>query len=412
MKLIFIGSLYHDKIKEKILKNSIQMPYFAADTHQKAIIEGLDNYVKDLKIINAPHLPNFPFKYKKAYFKYSEWSHNNLGKDVDIAFLNVFGIKHFWRMINITRALYRSIKEFRNNNKHEKITVITYGLHLPFLVATYINKMFFKSTKWCMIIPEIPKFYIFKPRINKFYKLLKKIDWKITLSLVKFADSYELITKQMADFFKISIKPYIVIEAIVINKEYKQGVMNNNLRSNELKVIAYTGTTSIEFGIEELLKSFTLIKKRNYRLMIYGTGSGDYLIKKYSLIDNRIIHKGFVDREEILCVQKEATLLINPRNSFGEYTKYSFPSKTVEYMLSGTIVLMHNLPGMPQEYLSYVKTFNSNNLIEMSIEIEEICELPEEYRKQFGANAQNFVIKEKNSIVQGNKLYEMLKKSF
>ena len=61
---------------------------------------------------------------------------------------------------------------------------------------------------------------------------------------------------------------------------------------------------------------------------------------------------GCVTNDEIVRLQCEATLLVNPRPSDKEFCKYSFPSKTIEYMASGTPVLMTKLPGVPDGILT------------------------------------------------------------
>ena len=45
---------------------------------------------------------------------------------------------------------------------------------------------------------------------------------------------------------------------------------------------------------------------------------------------------------------------MNPRSADAEYTKYSFPSKTIEYLATGVPVVMNRLPGIPEEYEYFV----------------------------------------------------------
>ena len=59
------------------------------------------------------------------------------------------------------------------------------------------------------------------------------------------------------------------------------------------------------------------------------------LLKKLQK-DKRIIYWGVVEQKHVFEMQQQATLLVNPRKGHEEYTKYSFPSKTMEYMASGT----------------------------------------------------------------------------
>ncbi|MNV74829.1 hypothetical protein D3C71_1680810 [compost metagenome] len=62
---------------------------------------------------------------------------------------------------------------------------------------------------------------------------------------------------------------------------------------------------------------------------------------------------GQLDRNAVLQLQREAALLINPRDNESAFTKYSFPSKTIEYMSSGVPVMMYALDGIPTEYYRF-----------------------------------------------------------
>ena len=64
---------------------------------------------------------------------------------------------------------------------------------------------------------------------------------------------------------------------------------------------------------------------------------------------------GFVSHERALELQAKAALLINPRSPKGVFTRYSFPSKTLEYMRSGKPVVCHRLEGIPEEYDPYLQ---------------------------------------------------------
>ena len=48
---------------------------------------------------------------------------------------------------------------------------------------------------------------------------------------------------------------------------------------------------------------------------------------------------------------------MNPRFTGAEYTLYSFPSKNIEYMVSGTPVITTRLAGIPDDYYPYVFVF-------------------------------------------------------
>jgi glycosyltransferase involved in cell wall biosynthesis len=157
-----------------------------------------------------------------------------------------------------------------------------------------------------------------------------------------------------------------------------------------------------------LLDAFEKITDLEYRLWICGEGELRKEIIKRSRRDPRIIYYGQIPRERVLQLQREATVLVNPRTSEGEFTKYSFPSKTMEYLASGTPSIIHKLPGIPDEYFKFCfvpEEENSNGLYNM---IVKVCEMESSELEIFGRKAQDFILKFKNPSYQCGKILLML----
>ena len=107
-------------------------------------------------------------------------------------------------------------------------------------------------------------------------------------------------------------------------------------------------------------------------------------------------------------MQQQATVLINPRSSKGEYTKYSFPSKTMEYLASGTPTIMCHLPAIPQEYDEYLYYITDESAEGIKSKLIEVCEKPQQELEEFGQKAAEFIKTQKNAFVQAQKVKEML----
>ena len=110
----------------------------------------------------------------------------------------------------------------------------------------------------------------------------------------------------------------------------------------------------------------------------------------------------------VVQLQKEVTLLVNPRPTGAEYTKYSFPSKNMEYMVSGTPVLTTNLPGMPIEYKKYVYLIDDESVEGLSEMLRTVLSKPREELLKKGVEAREFVLNNKNNIMQAQKVLEIL----
>lgn len=113
--------------------------------------------------------------------------------------------------------------------------------------------------------------------------------------------------------------------------------------------------------------------------------------------------------DEVRSLQKKVTVLVNPRHSTEDFTKYSFPSKTLEYMASGTPVLMSPLPSMPEEYKQHLYLFDDESVEGMKQMIEKVCSLSISELFNKGKAAQAFVISHKNSLVQVQHILKLIK---
>ena len=117
---------------------------------------------------------------------------------------------------------------------------------------------------------------------------------------------------------------------------------------------------------------------------------------------------GVASNDVVVAEELRATLLINPRPTNEDYTQYSFPSKNMEYMASGTPVLTTKLPGMPQEYYPYVYLLEDESAEGMAKALKEILSKPAEELSQKGSETKKFVMEQKNNISQAKRLLDML----
>lgn len=398
MKLIFIGGLFNKDQIENVYKNSKTMPNMAANVHQWNIINGFSDDI-DIEIINPLFLGNYPSEYKKVFIKREEWSHKNGSKNVSPATVNIFGVKQILRLFNLTYEIRNKIKK---NSKD--VMIVVYSLNTSFLISLRLALIGYKKIPTSLIVPDLPLFYINNAGKGKIYKVLKTLDWRIMLTLCKKIDSFILLTEAMKDKLNISDQPYIISEGIceTDNKNY-----DNHIEENS---ITYTGTLDREFGVLDLIRNFLAIAREDWVLKIAGGGNAKQEIEDISQKNHRIHYCGILTNAETRKLQRSSTILINPRSSDEEFTKYSFPSKTMEYLKSGRPVIMHKLPGIPSEYNDYLIYFENttDEAIQRGL-LNLMAKTPEELNK-IGENGRKFVEREKNSKVQGEKISKFLTK--
>ncbi len=396
MNILYLGSFFPESRKEEILLNSIGVVQNAGDTYQKAILKGLSHYYNSYEIITSPMLGSYPFRYKKVFFKGGLFKHNNISNCICTSFVNLSLYKILSRYHYVKKKLINWAKQ----NPGDKY-VIVFSLDLSLIRAIYEVKNRYHNMKICLIVTDLFKFMVVPDNILS--KSIMRYFEKKSFKYIEKVDSFVLLTKYMKDNLKVGERPYTIIEGI-----YNSTAINVNYEKESYKTILYSGTLAKQYGIMHLLDAFSKIEKQNYRLWICGEGNSKEEIIKRAKTDFRITYMGQLKREEVLALQKKATVLINPRLSDSEFTLFSFPSKTMEYLASGTPAIMHPLKCLPEEYLNYLFISSDETDSGLMKTIIDVCERKQEELMAFGQRAANFILTDKSSFVQVGKIVELL----
>ena len=150
------------------------------------------------------------------------------------------------------------------------------------------------------------------------------------------------------------------------------------------------------------------MKQKDVRLVIYGDGEYKKKIAEFAEQDPRIDFRGTATNDVIVEAERKATLLVNPRFSCAEYTFYSFPSKNIEYMVSGTPIVTTRLAGIPADYEPYIFTFDDETVEGYAETLDKLLRKSKEELIEFGAEAQRYILEKKNAKVQVEGLVELI----
>ena len=400
MNLIFLGGFFPKQYISSILKKSKLQIQNAANNFQWAFINGLEqNLDQPIKLITAPFIGWYPKFYKDLIIRTKYLTNkNNIDVGIMVGFLNLPQIKHVFRFLN----LYKNLKKLLSSTQEN--IIIVYSLDFSLLKSALLLKKNNPKLKICVIITDC---YDYNENSNKFHKLyLKYIYNPILNNFLSQIDLFVVLTDKIVDLLKLQNKPWVRIEGIFDENSNIQKININKNRS--IKIVLYTGTLEYPYGIKQLLDAFKLIEDPDYRLWICGGGTGITLVNNRALYDNRIQYYGIVSTEKITELQAAATILVNPRNNIGEYNKYSFPSKTIEYLASGTPTLIYKLDGIPEEYFDYCFTVKDNEINSLANAIYCTCQMNPSFLKEKGENARNFILANKTAKIQCGKVMKMI----
>lgn len=398
MDILCLMGLFPEEYREEIEKNSKSDIEYAANKLQWSIVKGLDS-VDDVnvKIANSIYIGSYPKRYKKRIIPTFEFKHSvNAKGDINVGFCNYAGWKFLSKYINTKKV----IDKWAQEDSGEEKALLAYALTTPFCQLCGYVKKHYKNIKVGIIVPDLPEFMDTsqKETVRSF---LKKLEIKSLRRSVRNVDCFVFLTDAMKQWFKDPVR-YIVVEGIAINSSTCSIGVDERKKS-----IIYAGGVKREYGVVDLVEAFIKVDRSDWMLEIYGGGPALDEIKQIIAGRSNIALKGFVSNSEVVDAQKKASLLVNPRKN-QIFTKYSFPSKTLEYMASGTPMLAYKLDGIPDEYDDYYfRIEDCENGFENAL--KTVMGLSDEERCEMGDKAKNFVNKFKNPTHQAQKIVDLIK---
>lgn len=387
-KNIYIGSLYPDSVLEFLMKKKASID-FATNVFENSLLHGLLHYIDIDEIIASPLIRLASKNNKK--FKPFNYIYENT-KAFFVGSVNIPIFKYFVELLKIYQRL-------KYNLRGEKKNVIVYSLHSPFLLAVLLNrKRIYHSV---VIVPDLPQYMSNGGNIIK--KIAKLIDRRLIYFTLRKFDYFVVLSDYMREELPIGNKPCVRIEGIYMNDQNIEAI-----DKEKQATILYTGVISSQYGVFDLIEAFHSISDDDYRLWLCGPTNDENLLNMYLKNDDRITYYGLLPKSDIRKMQRKATLLVNPRHSHETFTKYSFPSKTMEYLASGTATVMCKLPAIPEEYMHYLNFFEDESIEGMKNKIISICSTDKNTLEKNGKEASCFILNNKNENVQAKKIVDLL----
>ncbi len=398
--ILFLGRLFSRKNEQEIRSKARVDMQDAANVLQWNLIDGfISNGCQKMTVVSYLPIDSFPNHYKDAFVKDEIHEIGDNIKFHQVGFCNITKIK---QILN-KKACSKVVKKWAKDRGERKKVIVCYTCNNVLMRAIRDAKKSNPNITAVQVIADITEFAA-NDTPNTIRRIYTKMQLKTNDKLSRYVDKYVLLTELMKDKLKIE-KPHIVMEGIVPQREEYAPVSENDVKS-----VLYTGSLNKKYGIIELLRAFENIHSPEYRLVICGLGNAEEDVRSLASRDSRVDFKGKVTHSDVLKLQSEVTVLVNPRQNNEEFTKYSFPSKTMEYLSSGKPVIAYKLDGIPDEYDEYINYVSDNTPETLAKVIQHVCELPEEERSLMGQKAQKFVLENKNYKVQSKRILDFIEK--
>ena len=406
MQVLFLGLQYDRSREVEYLKISRHGLNAAANEFQWNLCDGLiDNMGSSVRIVSSLPMGTYPKNFKKLFLENRKWDYRTVTVE-EMACINLPVIKQIQRI----NSCYRQIKAWLRETSDEKKLIVVYTIYLPYMQAVSKVLKEEKNLRAVVVVTDLPGRYgILSTDCNYIHAKMLSLVGYAGMKLSKNFHGYVLLTEEMRIPLEIKDKPYVIIEGIT--KASSDAQIPKSCPSLA-RYILYTGTLAKAANISNLLCAFNKVSDPGAELWICGSGEMQEEIKAQAKKNPRIKYLGFQPKAKILQLQANAAVLVNPRTSEGEFTKYSFPSKTIEYMASSTPVVMHRLPGIPGEYSDYLIYAEDNSDQALAEALDRVLSWSQEQRKDFGEQAKIFVQEHKSPSSQAKKLLDMAQQLF
>ena len=128
--------------------------------------------------------------------------------------------------------------------------------------------------------------------------------------------------------------------------------MKKPIRGDKL-IYMYAGLLSTVTGVDVLLRAIKLCKLENIEFWFSGKGDLQEQVCASAKTDSRIKYLGFMSENDYFPTLAKVNVFINPRNMSLQQNKNNFPSKVLEYLATGRMVISTKF----SEYRCFMENF-------------------------------------------------------
>lgn len=394
MRILYVSSLCTPTTYGRLLPNESQRIGQQVQKFGALLVEGLRTNGAEITVLSKP--PVNRRNNNRTFIRTNAEQLNGVGYRYQVV-VNLPVVGHIITFLSAFLSVLRfCARDATAAVLCNPLTVITF---LAALSATRITR-----NPLVAVVTDIPTVYA--------GSVTAPVSFPMALSgrLSNRADSYVLLTEAMTTIVNPRKRPFVVMEGLV---DLRAAAIENTLqKKHQRRICLYAGGIRAVYGLEDLVHAFVLAGVVDTELHIYGGGTFEEDLATTCATYPNVEFLGVRDNAFIVHEQARATLLVNPRPSGPAYTRYSFPSKTLEYLASGTPVLTTKLPGIPAEYFEHVYIFDDESVEGMARRLREVLSLPRADLHRRGLEARDWALTTRDNVSQTRRILDLIEESF
>lgn len=312
-----------------------------------------------------------------------------------LPFTNLTVIKHITRLAVASTVGAWTVWRWRPE------AILVHGVHSPFLLAGLLYRRLL-GVPVVTILTDPPG--VILPSDGTLVRVLKRFDRGVVRGLLRGHDGVIALTDELSAAFAPG-KPALSLEGIVDSLPCRSPA---ETRPEGPAIAVYAGGLSSAYGVDRLVEAVLGLPPLKVRLQLLGRGELEGHIWGVASTDARINPPRFVDHAEVLRMYAQADVLVQPRPIDQDFVRFSFPSKLMEYLASGTPVVTTRLPGIPRDYDDHVEWADPDDAEGLRDAIARVLALGAQERQARGARAREFIWRTRGRASQGRRMRAFL----
>lgn len=334
MRVMLVGFLLPDRLFESLLESDEGMP-IQTQRFGLSLMRSLQAGGAEVAVISASPATTFPHN-SAIFFRGGRFEVEG-SRGVLLGFVNLPILKHLTRVISV---MWHGPKYVRG---HRSDVLMIHGIHSPWLVFGVFASRRLRVPAVAVVTdpPNVP--HQFDTAVTR---VLKRADQHVVKYLLSKLDGVVALTRHLAEDYAPGLKS-LVMEGI--SPEPAPLRPHSCDPPDRIPVVLYAGGLSEEYGVTLLMDAHAL-NPEAFRLHIAGRGPLESVVRLRAARECNLDFLGLVPPGELAQLYDSADVLVNPRPPGQGFTRYSFPSKLLEYVASGALIVSTRLEGVPEEY--------------------------------------------------------------
>ena len=205
-------------------------------------------------------------------------------------------------------------------------------------------------------------------------------------------DGRIVINEKMVDEYAPD-NDYILVDG-GINEEIVKRLFPLKVSQNSVITFVLAGMLWEQNGTQLILEALKLCPELDIKVIFAGNGNDVPLIQSASITDQRIQYLGMLDLEHLIKVYESADVLLNLR--IEEEEDMHFPSKLLEYLTMGKIVLSTPVAHLERDYGDFVELLYDVKPAALADKMRYIVSMSRNVMYEKGLKARQYMLSHSN----------------